>query len=67
MRLYRVHLTGRNPRHPLNLHADGEVSVTAINRRHAVGAPLAQALHHQHPVLDGVDCHEWRVTAVRAA
>jgi hypothetical protein len=67
MKHYLVHLAGRDPRHPLNLHAEGAVEVLAINRRHAVVAPLADALHHQHPVLDGIDCHEWRVTGVRVA
>jgi hypothetical protein len=62
---YRVSLAGRNPRHALNEHAEGSVLVTARNRRHATGAALAEVLHHQHPVIGGVDCHEWQVTGVR--
>ncbi len=64
MKTYRINLAGRDPRHALNEHAEGSVIVTARSRRHAVGAPLALALHHQHPVINGVDCHEWRVTGV---
>lgn len=64
MKTYRIDLAGRDPRSALNEHAEGSVVVAALSRRHAVQAPLAAALHHQHPVLDGVDCHEWRVTGV---
>lgn len=67
MKNFVISLAGRNPRSALNEHATGQVRVRAINRRHAVAAPLAAALHHQHPVLDGVDCHDWAVTDVRAA
>lgn len=64
MRSYRINLAGRDPRHALNQYAEGSVVVTAVNRRHAVQTPLAAALHHQHPVINGVDCHEWRITGV---
>lgn len=67
MKPYRITFAGRNPRSALNEHAEGSVRVVAQNRRHAVGAPLAEALHHQHPVVDGIDLHEWRVTGVSRA
>lgn len=67
MKFFIVSLAGRDPRSALNEHAEGKVRVQAINRRHALAAPLAEALNHQHPVLDGVDCHDWQVTGVRAA
>jgi hypothetical protein len=67
MKPYLVTVARRDPRSALNEHAEGVVQVLAINRRHAVAAPLAEALNHQHPVIDGVDCHVWEVTRVRAA
>lgn len=67
MRTYEIALAGRNPRSALNEHAEGTVTVLAANRRHAVRAPLAAALHHQHPVINGIDLYDWRVTGVRRA
>lgn len=67
MRTYTINLAGRNPRSALNEYAEGAVTVLALSRRHAVGAPLAAALHHQHPVIDGIELYDWRVTGVRRA
>lgn len=67
MKTYLVTIEGRNPRSALNEHATGQLLVLASNRRHARRGPLAAALRHQHPVIDGVDCHDWRVTGVSRA
>jgi len=67
MKTYEINFAGRDPRHALNEHAEGTVTVVALNKRHAVGSPLAAALHHQHPVVNGVELHDWRVTGVRRA
>jgi hypothetical protein len=67
MKTYEIDFAGRDPRSALNEHAEGTVTVVALSRRHAVGPPLAAALHHQHPVVDGVELHDWRVTGVRRA
>ncbi len=64
---YVISLAGRNPRHALNEHAEGAVTVRALSRRHAVRAPLRAALHHQHPVIDGVELYDWRVVSVSRA
>lgn len=64
---YVIKLAGRDPRNALNEHAEGEVTVLALSARHAVGAPLRAALHHQHPVIGGLELHDWRVTGVNRA
>jgi hypothetical protein len=64
---YVINLAGRDPRSALNEHAEGTVTVSALSKRHAVGAPLRIALHHQHPVINGVELRDWRVTSVRRA